>query len=808
MAKYLDGTGLGILWSKIGETYLPLSGGTLTSTSGTVLNINSTATGGATNVLFKSNGTGKAQVGYSTASGAYIKNVTAGKELGISDSGALKYDGNVVITSSNFYDYGTDLLRVYKSLTNNNSLSAVSSSTKIALSHIPTDSRLSYVDPGAGVSVTVEDTTGTTGIVLWGAESAGNVALSVNGASKVLVKKEAVDGLYSSIGTLASYFSSGSAYNSLALEGHNASYFSPATHTHDLEIATTTDNNQITLAYGGKYKLREGGSEFVFTMPGGDDTNTTYTFASGTTKGAFKVTPSNGSAQTVEIYGLKSAAFTESSAYATSDHNHSIENLTNFSSRVYDASTARAKNTVLAGPSSGSSGAASFRALVAADIPSLGWSKITSGKPSTLEGYGITDAALATHTHDISIVAGGGNDTNQLTLAYGTKYKLTAGGKSFIFTTQSSDNTNTTYTFASGTTKGAFSVTPSGGSAQSVSIYGLGSAAYTESSAYSAADHKHDISIATTTDGNQLNIARGTKYKITAGGKSFVFTTPASDNTNTTYTFASGTTKGAFSVTPSGGSAQVVSIYGLGSAAYTNSSAYAESGHNHNIEDLVNFGTRVYDATTTRTKNTFLGAPDGSNGVGTFRALVAADIPSLPWSKIGSGKPTTLSGYGITDAKVENGLITLGSGTIRPLVSASKGTSVSGGAVSYNNGAVTIQFPTLITTARGLTDGNDLSYVNTSSGVDVTVEDTTGTTGIVLWGAESTNHIALSVNGASKVIAKKEAIDSLESSIGVLSGYFASGSAYNSLALNGHGGDYYMAREDTITNTEIDTIIV
>lgn len=30
-------------------------------------------------------------------------------------------------------------------------------------------------------------------------------------------------------------------------------------------------------------------------------------------------------------------------------------------------------------------------------------------------------------------------------------------------------------------------------------------------------------------------------------------------------------------------------------------------------------------------------------------ALVAADIPSLDWSKINSGKPTTLAGYGITD---------------------------------------------------------------------------------------------------------------------------------------------------------------
>jgi hypothetical protein len=33
-------------------------------------------------------------------------------------------------------------------------------------------------------------------------------------------------------------------------------------------------------------------------------------------------------------------------------------------------------------------------------------------------------------------------------------------------------------------------------------------------------------------------------------------------------------------------------------------------------------------------------------------SLVASDIPSLPWSKITSGKPTTLSGYGITDAVI------------------------------------------------------------------------------------------------------------------------------------------------------------
>ena len=41
---------------------------------------------------------------------------------------------------------------------------------------------------------------------------------------------------------------------------------------------------------------------------------------------------------------------------------------------------------------------------------------------------------------------------------------------------------------------------------------------------------------------------------------------------------------------------------------------------------------------------------------------------NMAWEAI-SGKPSTLGGYGITDAKIENGVITLGSNTIQPLTS-------------------------------------------------------------------------------------------------------------------------------------------
>ena len=43
--------------------------------------------------------------------------------------------------------------------------------------------------------------------------------------------------------------------------------------------------------------------------------------------------------------------------------------------------------------------------------------------------------------------------------------------------------------------------------------------------------HSHGISIKTSSGTNQLNLAHGTKYELTAGGQSFIFTTPSDTNT-------------------------------------------------------------------------------------------------------------------------------------------------------------------------------------------------------------------------------------------------------------------------------------
>ena len=122
-------------------------------------------------------------------------------------------------------------------------------------------------------------------------------------------------------------------------------------------------------------------------------------------------------------------------------------------------------------------------------------------------------------------------------------------------------DTNTTYTFAGSAISGGanLTLTPSSGSANTVSLSGSGA------TTVSFADGKITIS--------------------------------STDN-NTTYAFGEGATNGAFTVTPSGGSSQSVKIHGLGSAAYTDSTAYATAAQ----------GTLATNAMP-KAGGTFTGAP-------------------------------------------------------------------------------------------------------------------------------------------------------------------------------------------------------
>ena len=167
--------------------------------------------------------------------------------------------------------------------------------------------------------------------------------------------------------------------------------------------------------------------------------------------------------------------------------------------------------------------------------------------------------AASGHTHTTSIATSSG--TNQITLAASTKYALTAGGTSYVFTTP--PDTNTWRPIGTGATDCA------AGNHTHTTLVDSGNSSYTVSASYQKAQpddpayfavwdgseiraysknsvcsqigaatssHTHATSIATSSGTNQITLAASTKYAITAGGTSYVFTTPP----NTVYTHPSG----------------------------------------------------------------------------------------------------------------------------------------------------------------------------------------------------------------------------------------------------------------------------
>ena len=95
-----------------------------------------------------------------------------------------------------------------------------------------------------------------------------------------------------------------------------------------------------------------------------------------------------------------------------------------------------------------------------------------------------------------------------------------------------------------------------------------------------AAGHTHETKIETTTDASSLTLSHGSRYKITAGGTSYVFTMPSDNNSwraiqaNGTQVLGSGTGTGALNIATGSGNGSIsvggtdVAVKGLGTAAY------------------------------------------------------------------------------------------------------------------------------------------------------------------------------------------------------------------------------------------------
>ena len=317
--------------------------------------------------------------------------------------------------------------------------------------------------------------------------------------------------------------------------GTTSSTVALGNHTHNLAIETSTSTSNISLTHGGKYQLSAGGQTLVFTMP--SDNNTTYTLATGDSNGQIKVTPSSGNAYNVDVKGLGSAAFTDSSDYAESDHTHvtsiatstatSQLNLTYGGKYVISTGGTNFVFTMPASDnsdtnyyhSSGSWNGLTYKATNNGGAPDLEWTIPTGTTGTTV--------ALGNHTHTTSIITSTG--TANIDLAYGGKYQLSAGGTSYIFTLPAADNTN--YYHSTGTWSGlTYTAVASGGAPELSFSIPTG----TTGTTVALGNHTHTLSMATSTGNSQISLGLGGKYQLTAGGSNYVFTMPS----HPTYTAA------------------------------------------------------------------------------------------------------------------------------------------------------------------------------------------------------------------------------------------------------------------------------
>ena len=136
-------------------------------------------------------------------------------------------------------------------------------------------------------------------------------------------------------------------------------------------------------------------------------------------------------------------------------------------------------------------------------------------------------------------------------------------------------------------------------------------------------------------------------------------------------------------------------------------SAYSPTSHTHsNYSTTGHTHSTYYDSAISRTKNTVLAAPNGSDGTATFRSLVAADIPSLAISKI-TNLQSTLDGKSGTGHSHSNYSTT---SHTHSTLTFSAGTF---SAKTYNpSGATTVNIPTNTT---HLTNGS--GYITSAATV-------------------------------------------------------------------------------------------
>ena len=140
------------------------------------------------------------------------------------------------------------------------------------------------------------------------------------------------------------------------------------------------------------------------------------------------------------------------------------------------------------------------------------------------------------------------------------------------------------------------------------------------------------------------------------------------------------------------------------------------------------FITELPIASTTQLGGVKVGAGLSVTENGVLSATGGGTADAVEWNNV-LDKPTTIAGYGITDAKIENGTITLGNQTITPLTSApvTSVNSKTGVVVLTANDVGALPADTVIPTVNDATltirrNGVDIGSFTANSSNDVNID--------------------------------------------------------------------------------------
>ena len=140
------------------------------------------------------------------------------------------------------------------------------------------------------------------------------------------------------------------------------------------------------------------------------------------------------------------------------------------------------------------------------------------------------------------------------------------------------------------------------------------------------------------------------------------------------------------------------------------------------------FITDIPIASSTQLGGVKIGAGLSVTENGTLSATGGGTADAVEWNNV-LDKPTTISGYGITDAKIENGTITLGNKTITPLTSApvTSVNSKTGAVILTANDVGALPSDTVIPTVNNATltirrNSIDVGSFTANSANDVNID--------------------------------------------------------------------------------------